>query len=227
MIHRKINYVPSGELATEEFAPFGGECDSLVAGFPASSGPFFSHKDLLSNIPLPSILTDGTKMYYGSNESVTDFEDLLCIVEGRIVFKNRQMRERFSDFATKIKEINPKIFNIRETFSIIEYGVFKSTINLKSVNDMFDRNKILISIIHFEIDRVIDHAVLAELFGLTPAEGRLAAMLVNGKSVIECAEELGVRVSTVREQLSNLFAKTRTSRQPELVAMLSRLDLLV
>jgi DNA-binding CsgD family transcriptional regulator len=55
----------------------------------------------------------------------------------------------------------------------------------------------------------------------------LAVLLINGKSVIECADELGVRISTVREQLSNLFAKTRTSRQPELVSMLSRLDLLV
>lgn len=177
-------------------------------------------------MPLPSLLTDGAKMFYGTNESIADFDDLLCIVEGRIVFKNRKMRERFSDFAKKVQEINPKIFNIREAFSIIEYGVFKSTVNLKSINDALERNKILISIIHFEIDRVIDHAVLAELFGLTPAEGRLAAMLVNGKSVIECAEELGIRVSTVREQLSNLFAKTRTSRQPELVSMLSRLDLL-
>ncbi|OYU34532.1 MAG: hypothetical protein CFE35_14150 [Novosphingobium sp. PASSN1] len=223
----KSNHFLNGEFASEEIYEAEGVSALSKYRDVNNIGPFFSHESLLSNISLPSIVTDCNRIYYGANQVVKDFNDIFNVVENKVVFKNRKLRERFFDFSKRVFEINPKIFNLRETFSIFDYGLFKFAVSLKSVNDMYDRSKIIISILNFDSDRVIDHAIFGELFGLTPAENRLAAMLVNGKSVIECAEELGVRISTVREQLSNIFAKTRTSRQPELVSMLSKLDLLV
>jgi DNA-binding CsgD family transcriptional regulator/PAS domain-containing protein len=61
---------------------------------------------------------------------------------------------------------------------------------------------------------------LAAMFGLSPAEARLAAALVAGRTVDDCAGDFGVSVHTIRSQLRRLFQKTQTRRQPELVSLL-------
>ncbi len=62
--------------------------------------------------------------------------------------------------------------------------------------------------------------LLAKLYGLTRAEGRLAALLVQGFSLQESAEQLQVSQNTVRTQLKSIFAKTGVNRQAELIRML-------
>jgi DNA-binding CsgD family transcriptional regulator len=66
-------------------------------------------------------------------------------------------------------------------------------------------------------------AMLAQTFGLSPAESKLASLLATGTSIEQAAEELGLARATVRNQLQAIFAKTATHRQSELVALLSRL----
>lgn len=61
---------------------------------------------------------------------------------------------------------------------------------------------------------------ITALWGLTPAEGRLVARLIEGGTLEAAAIELGIAVSTARTQLSAVFAKTGCHRQTELVAML-------
>lgn len=62
---------------------------------------------------------------------------------------------------------------------------------------------------------------LAEFFGLTPAEGRLAAALLTGKSPSEIADNFGVRITTVRSQLSSVLRKVGAERQSDLIRILS------
>jgi DNA-binding CsgD family transcriptional regulator/PAS domain-containing protein len=62
---------------------------------------------------------------------------------------------------------------------------------------------------------------LAELHDLTPTEARLAARLLLGETPTEAAAELGISIATVRFHLRNLFAKTGTRHQVELVARLN------
>ncbi len=64
-------------------------------------------------------------------------------------------------------------------------------------------------------------AVLAQLFGLTRAESRLATILASGYTLKDAADQLCVAESTVRSQLKSIFAKTETNRQSELVRLLS------
>ena len=67
------------------------------------------------------------------------------------------------------------------------------------------------------------HASLDPRFGLTPAERRLAVQLACGLSLRQSADHLGITYQTARTQLKAVFAKTGTSRQAELVALLARL----
>lgn len=62
--------------------------------------------------------------------------------------------------------------------------------------------------------------VLRRLFGLSPAESRLAAALCSGATLNEYAQEHQVSVGTARYQLKQVMAKTQVSRQAELIQRL-------
>lgn len=64
--------------------------------------------------------------------------------------------------------------------------------------------------------------LLQALFDLTPAEARVASLLIDGKSVESITRVQSVSVNTVRTQLKSVFAKTGVERQSELVSMLGQ-----
>jgi DNA-binding CsgD family transcriptional regulator/PAS domain-containing protein len=61
---------------------------------------------------------------------------------------------------------------------------------------------------------------LGPLYGLTPAEERLALALATGLTLAEAAERLGIRLSTARGVLRSVFEKTGTNRQATLVRLI-------
>lgn len=67
-------------------------------------------------------------------------------------------------------------------------------------------------------------AMLREVFGLSAAEARLAAAIARGRTLAEISQAEGTSRETVRSQLKAVFSKTDTSRQAELVLLLSRLS---
>lgn len=72
-----------------------------------------------------------------------------------------------------------------------------------------------------ELQSVPDASLLARAFGMTPAQARLAHYLATGASLNAAAALLGVKKETVRNHLKQIFLRTGTRRQGELVALLS------
>lgn len=70
-----------------------------------------------------------------------------------------------------------------------------------------------------EMRQSVPPEVLAKLFGLTPAEARVVVELVKGKRPQEVADNLSVSLNTVRNQLKQIFSKTNTGRQSELISL--------
>lgn len=62
---------------------------------------------------------------------------------------------------------------------------------------------------------------LASLYGLSPAEARLAAKLSALRSVEQAADELCITVHTARSQLKSIFTKTGSQSQSELLMLLA------
>lgn len=62
--------------------------------------------------------------------------------------------------------------------------------------------------------------MLRGLFDLTPRESGVAAGLAQGKSLGQVAQDFTISPETARVHLRNIFAKTGTSRQGELIAMI-------
>lgn len=67
---------------------------------------------------------------------------------------------------------------------------------------------------------------IAGMFGLTPAESRLAALIAAGKSVRECSTRLRLTEGTVRQYLKSIFRKTDSTSQSELVNLILRSPLI-
>ncbi|HTU64296.1 MAG TPA: hypothetical protein VMF89_37780 [Polyangiales bacterium] len=61
---------------------------------------------------------------------------------------------------------------------------------------------------------------LQTLFAMTKAEARLAACLASGAALRAAAEELGITYGTARTRLMQLFRKTNTQNQRQLVRLL-------
>jgi DNA-binding CsgD family transcriptional regulator len=63
----------------------------------------------------------------------------------------------------------------------------------------------------------IDEERLRQIYGLTAAEARVAALLAQGHRLEEIADLLGVAYETTRKHLKKVLAKMRTDRQAEVV----------
>jgi DNA-binding CsgD family transcriptional regulator/PAS domain-containing protein len=59
-------------------------------------------------------------------------------------------------------------------------------------------------------------------YGLSPVETRLASLLAEGATLVEAADKLRIREQTARSYLKQIFGKTDTSRQAQLVSLLLR-----
>jgi DNA-binding CsgD family transcriptional regulator len=66
-------------------------------------------------------------------------------------------------------------------------------------------------------------ALLQQLFGLSRSEAAVAVGVMCGQTLQEIAHGNNKTVGTVRAQTKSLFEKTQTSRQAELVGLLTRL----
>ena len=66
----------------------------------------------------------------------------------------------------------------------------------------------------------VDVQLLQQLYGITPAEARLAERLCAGDTLAAAAARCGVSDATVKTQLARLFEKTNTSRQTDLLRLL-------
>jgi DNA-binding CsgD family transcriptional regulator len=64
--------------------------------------------------------------------------------------------------------------------------------------------------------------LLRSVHGLTPAEADLVSHLVRGRSLEQAARARGTSVHTVRGHLKQVFSKTGTHRQGELVQLVLR-----
>jgi DNA-binding NarL/FixJ family response regulator len=82
-----------------------------------------------------------------------------------------------------------------------------------------DENVVLL-VIDTEQRIKISGETLVRLYNLTKSETRIALMLIDGKRLDQIAEELDVAQTTVVFHLKNLFRKTDTHRQADLVRVL-------
>ncbi|MGH6993287.1 MAG: helix-turn-helix transcriptional regulator [Caulobacteraceae bacterium] len=70
----------------------------------------------------------------------------------------------------------------------------------------------------------VSEQALRDLFGLSPAEARVALALFDGRSQTEAAVGLGLSFFTVRNHLGRVYQKTRTRGRSDLVRLMVQIS---
>lgn len=82
-------------------------------------------------------------------------------------------------------------------------------------------------VVYIILERQLSAEAAVELatqaYKLSAVEAKLLHALVNGVTPSEFANTRGVKISTVRTQISQLLAKTKTKRQQDLLVLISRM----
>jgi DNA-binding CsgD family transcriptional regulator len=89
-------------------------------------------------------------------------------------------------------------------------------------SDTFHEGRAVLILTDLTKPPVSDSKLLAILFGLTPAEAKLAASIASGSGIDAAAASLRIGRETAKSQLKAVFLKTNTHSQPELLALMGR-----
>ncbi len=87
--------------------------------------------------------------------------------------------------------------------------------------DLFDGGFGVLVVTPLSAPSAPDIALIQGLFDLTAAEARVACGVAEGLTLDQIAERNGVALGTVRSQVKSVFAKTGSSRQSQLAALLA------
>jgi len=98
--------------------------------------------------------------------------------------------------------------------------VFVRAVNAKAEPPADHEAAALVMILDAALPVEATELELRQLYGFTSTEAQLANLLMEGMALEDCGDELGIRRTTVRMHLRNIFAKTGARRQGELVALL-------
>ena len=89
----------------------------------------------------------------------------------------------------------------------------------RDARDLFSGAASLLFITPVEARKGPQPALLETLYDLTPAEAKIASLVVGGKTIEAIALLHGVTQHTVRMHLKSVFAKTGVRRQAQLVSL--------
>lgn len=94
-----------------------------------------------------------------------------------------------------------------------------------AARDIFWAGASILIVTPVRLPNAPDAAILNGLFDLTPAEARLVRRLLAGETIGDAANAMDLSVTTLRSQLSSIFSKTGTTRQPELLTLIASIAL--
>ena len=91
----------------------------------------------------------------------------------------------------------------------------------RTSRDIFDRSAAVVAVTGYAVDSNLpSDTVLRGLFDLSAAEAGIAGDLSAGHTVKEIAARRGISVATARTHLAQIFRKTGTGQQGQLIALL-------
>ncbi len=184
------------------------------------------HKTLgnlaLNKIPVGICMVDSNARLLFSNSAA---QSILEKREGLFINQNQLLKaESPSHSAALLQAIKNagNVLNIEESDAIsLPRLSGKRDLSVRCLPVNRDSNsQILLFIGDPESPPNIDFAILSQLFSLSNSEAKLAAELSKGYSLEISAEHIGLTISTARTYLKQVFAKTNTNRQAELVKLI-------
>lgn len=194
-------------------------------------------KQLLNELRYPALLIDSYRAIVYRNERAAD----LLATRGTLMGHGNQLRCRNPEDDGRLLEsirslglnTSPDNSSERRNRGFVRLAkdgdgsglaIFLTAIRPDEVMRSFGHASLALLVLHEPSnERAFDPFIVAEIFGLTPAEAKVAVRIAQGHSIEQITQDFGIAVTTIRSQLKAVFAKTWTSRQSELAVLLSNL----
>lgn len=149
--------------------------------------------------------------------------EVFAIADQRVRFKHNQTQKRVADVLSRVVGITHD-----DTYALLVFSQSRRDrlpLILRILAQFHPNHGIIgvLTVMDLERRHHLPETLLRATFGLTRAEAALASTLVEGETLQEIAMRTGVRMPTLRSQLSCILAKTGTARQAQLVCLLGKL----
>ncbi|MFG1477832.1 helix-turn-helix transcriptional regulator [Xanthobacter sp. V4C-4] len=192
-----------------------------------------SHVALLSGLDAVAsafyALNAGSELVLANKMGREQFDTYFCLREGRMTPRAPAERARFAGVVAAAANVasapagpEPCVVSGTDGRRMVVWAmplVASSRWRLGRSRDA----RILVLAVPLERDKVVDPALIRNVFGLSLGEARLAALIGSGLGVPQAADQLGITQGTARVVLKRIFAKLGVNRQAELVLHLSSL----
>jgi DNA-binding response OmpR family regulator/DNA-binding CsgD family transcriptional regulator len=167
------------------------------------------------------VLDPSGKVRLVNNEAqrILDEDDGFCLSEGMLKGASAKQTNRLRECA----EPGPRAEGEDEIISFPRLSNKRPYLVLVPGQRSKERDEsdaVVLLVIDTEQRTKVSGETLVRLYNLTPAETRVALMLIDGKRLDQIAGELEVAQTTIVFHLKNLFRKTETHRQADLVRVL-------
>lgn len=171
-------------------------------------------------LPKPTLLLRRDGAIARSNDAARAMlleRHCLRIAYGRIVGFAGTASERFDDACARALSAGAS----RVVVTMFAGGAHVWQVELVAmrIDAAVPDGALLMATVHAPVRSERGIVALARIFGLTCAESRVLAHLVDDRTPSEISAALGVSVTTVRTHLQALFQKTGARRQAELVRL--------
>lgn len=185
--------------------------------------------DALDVMPMGVMLVTVGGAVLGANHVARDVmgaRDVLAVGRGGLEFIRDGRRTRFRELiADKMKTPlanrlpQPMAFPLARPGGLRPLSVLVCPVRMLHENAGWEQPAAVVFIGDPDRSNEIDESRLRQLYGLTAAEARVAALLARGHRLDDIAMRLDVAYETTRKHLKKVLAKAETDRQAELVRM--------
>jgi DNA-binding CsgD family transcriptional regulator len=181
--------------------------------------------DTLADFGCPGFLLDGNGLVLRTNEAADQLlGSELWLSRGRLAANDRTLSRTLRELCrlplgdSAAKHASCVLMRDGMPWMLAQIAELTSV-----ARDVFCGGRRLLLLRPVAVNRRVDAGLLAIVFGLTPAEARLASELTGGPGLDAGCAALGIGRETGRTHLKSIFLKTNTSSQAELAALLNRL----
>lgn len=181
--------------------------------------------DTLADFGCPGFLLDGNGLVLRTNDAADQLlGSELWLSRGRLASDDRSLSRTLRELATlPLGDSAAK----HATCVLMRDGMPWMLAQIAKLSpvarDVFCGGRRLLLLRPVAVNGRVEADLLATVFGLTPAEARLASELTDGPGLDAGCAALGIGRETGRTHLKSIFLKTNTSSQAELAALLNRL----
>ncbi len=183
----------------------------------------------LDQLPTPVLLFDADGTCIETNAAARHFladSDVLYLNAGQLRARGGQLDHQLATVLNNAQGSRDPIDQATTTFAFSQNNGRSFAAHVMplaaGLRDRIGRNGLAVRAMFIQPvgeTQPLPGEVLVKLYGLTPAETRLIALLGQGCSLEESAATLGIAMPTARTHLQRIFQKTNTTRQSQVVKL--------